>query len=97
MYVYDPVRDTTVDGLVGDGPAVLAVDILPAELPADASREFSRILTPFVPAIARADFSVPFDDCALPPEIRRATIVYQGRLTSDYTYLEDALAARPVS
>ncbi|MBN1513466.1 MAG: hypothetical protein JXB13_15730 [Phycisphaerae bacterium] len=97
VYVYDPVRDTAVDGLAGDGPAVLAVDILPAELPADASREFSRILTPFVPAIARADFTVPFDECALPPEIRRATIVYQGRLTSDYAYLEDALAARPVS
>ena len=97
VYVYDPARDTAVDGLVGDGPAVLAVDILPAELPADASREFSRILTPFVPAIARADFTVPFDECALPPEIRRATIVYQGRLTSDYAYLEDALASHPVS
>jgi alpha-aminoadipic semialdehyde synthase len=96
VYVYEPARDSTVDGFVGDGPAVLAVDILPAELPADASREFSRILTPFVPAIARADFRVPFDDCALPPEIRRATIVYQGRLTGDYAYLQDTLSSQSV-
>ena len=93
VYVYDTLRDEAVDGVEGHGPAVLAVDILPTELPIDSSMEFSRILMPFVPAIARADYSVPFERCALPPEVKRAMIVYQGRLTEDYRYLDAHLAA----
>lgn len=91
VYVYDVARDLAVDGLNGPGPAVLAVDCLPAELPVDASRDFSRILAPFVPAIARADYTAPIEACGLPPEIRRAAIVYQGKLTEDYRYLEKYL------
>ncbi|UCG17108.1 MAG: hypothetical protein JSV19_03565 [Phycisphaerales bacterium] len=89
VYVWDPIRDEGVDGVEGDGPVVMAVDILPAELPADSSREFSRILMPFVPAIARADYSVAFDACPLPPQIRRAMIVHRGQLTEGYRYIEE--------
>jgi len=32
---------------------------------------------------------VPFEELALPPEIKRAVIVYQGELTPDYRYLEE--------
>jgi alanine dehydrogenase len=91
VYVYDPFRDEAIDGVEGTGPVVLAVEMLPAELPADASREFSRALMPFVPALARADYSVPFDRCDLPPEIKRAVIVYHGKLTERYRYLEEFL------
>lgn len=91
VYVYDPLRDEAIDGVEGTGPVVLAVEMLPAELPADASREFSRALMPFVPALARADYSVSFDRCNLPPEIKRAVIVYQGKLTEKYGYLEEFL------
>jgi alanine dehydrogenase len=91
VYVYDPFRDEAIDGVEGTGPVVLAVEMLPAELPADSSREFSRALMPFVPALARADYSAPFDRCNLPPEIKRAVIVYQGKLTEKYRYLEESL------
>jgi hypothetical protein len=45
----------------------------------------------YIPIIARADYSVPFEELALPPEIKRAVIVYQGELTPDYRYLEQYL------
>jgi alpha-aminoadipic semialdehyde synthase len=38
-----------------------------------------------------ADFSADFDKLHLPPEIKRAIIVYQGKLTPDYTYLANYL------
>ena len=41
VYVYDPVDGTIVSGVDGKGPVVLAVDILPAELPREASEAFS--------------------------------------------------------
>jgi hypothetical protein len=71
---------------------VLAVDILPAELPREASEEFSTSLAQFIPALARADFDVEFSDLDLPPELLGAVIVHRGRLTPDYTYLEKHLA-----
>jgi alpha-aminoadipic semialdehyde synthase len=88
VYVYDPVTGQTRDGVVGTGPVVLAVDFLPCELPVDASDYFSQSLSPFVPALARADFSAELPDSGLPPELQRATIVYHGRLTEPYGYLE---------
>ncbi len=91
IYVYDPATGTIESGIDGKGPVILAVDILPAELPREASEEFSSALAKFLPALARADYSLPFNDLDLPPEIHRAVIAHRGRLTPDYTYLEDHL------
>ncbi|MBL7065043.1 MAG: hypothetical protein ISS49_12675 [Anaerolineae bacterium] len=91
VYVYDPFEDRAIDGFEGRGPVVLAVDILPSELPREASEYFSDVLMQYIPAIAQADYSVPFEELALPPEIKRAVIVYQGELTPDYRYLEEFL------
>ena len=94
VYVYDPATGTTVDGVAGVGPVVMAVDILPTELPRDASVDFSRVLAAFMPAIARADYSVPFDQLALPPELKRAVIVHRGELAPAYRYLEQSAQRR---
>ncbi len=87
LYVYDPDNRETINGVVGWGPVVLAVDFLPCELPKDASRFFSNALQPFVPTLAKADFSKSLDESGLPEEIKRAMIVYNGRLTPDYESL----------
>jgi len=34
---------------------------------------------------------VPFEECDLPPEIKRAVIAYQGELTPDYQYIQEFL------
>jgi alpha-aminoadipic semialdehyde synthase len=91
VFVYDPNGDCAIDGVEGRGPVIMAVDILPSELPRDASEYFSGVLMEYVPTIAQADYSVPFEELALPPEIKRAVIVYQGKLTPDYRYIEKYL------
>jgi len=91
VFVYNPFTGEATDGYEGEGPVVMAVDILPSELPRDASVDFSGVLQEFIPAIAKADFSVPFEQLALPPEIKRAVIAYHGELTPDYRYIEEFL------
>ena len=91
LYVYDPFEDRAVDGVAGRGPVILAVDILPSELPREASTTFSSVLVDYVPAMAKADYSLDFEELDLPPEIKRALIVHQGELTPDYGYLENHL------
>ena len=87
-FVYDPLADELLDGVVGRGVVVMAVDILPSELPRDASEDFSRVLAEFIPALAAADYSASFAELALPAPIKRAVITHRGELTPDYRYLE---------
>ncbi|MFB0533354.1 MAG: bifunctional lysine ketoglutarate reductase /saccharopine dehydrogenase family protein [Anaerolineae bacterium] len=99
VFVYNPFTGETTDpstssghrGYEGEGPVVMAVDILPSELPRDASVDFSGVLREFIPAIAKADFSVPFEQLDLPPEIKRAVIACHGELTPDYRYIKQFL------
>ncbi|MDY7077464.1 MAG: bifunctional lysine ketoglutarate reductase /saccharopine dehydrogenase family protein [Chloroflexota bacterium] len=91
VFVYDPTKDHAYEGVTGQGPVILAVDILPSELPRDASEYFGDVLMDYIPAIAQADYTVPFEELALPPEIKRAVIAYQGELTPDYRYIEQYL------
>lgn len=86
-YVYEPARKRFVDGAEGEGPAIVAVDFLPAELPRDASISFTKALGPFLSPLARADFSRDFMDVDLPEPIQRAVILHKGRLTENYRYL----------
>ena len=88
VYVYDPLKDTTADGCAGQGPVVLAVDNLPAELPLDSSRAFSTSLLPFIAKIAKSDMTGNLEDCCLCEPIKKAMILYQGRLTPAFRYLE---------
>ena len=87
VFVWEPATGAVRMGVAGHGPVVLAVDILPSELPREASEYFSEILEPFIPAIAAADYTVPFEELALPSEIARAMILYHGKLTPDYRYI----------
>lgn len=91
IYVYEPATGQTLDGWQGRGPVILAVSNLPTELPMESSRDFGRVLLPFVPQIVAADYSASFEQCQLPPEIKRAVIVYNGKLTERYEYLEEYL------
>jgi len=87
VYVYDSVSDRATDGVAGAGPVIMAVEILPTELPREASAFFSGILKTYLPQIAAADYDGDFTACDLPPELKRAVIAYRGVLTSDYRYM----------
>lgn len=90
-FVYDPVTGKTTDGIAGPGVVVMAVDILPSELPRDASEDFSRVLAGFIPDLVAADYTAPFEKLDLPAPIKRAVITHRGQLTPDYRYLEQFL------
>ena len=90
-YRVDPAAGTTSDGHLGDGIVLLAVDNLPCELPNDASTFFSNQLRPFVPGLLTADYNSSLETSGLPEEMKKATIVYNGKLTPNYEYLKDHL------
>jgi len=90
-YLCDPITRTTTDGHKGDGIVVLAVDNLPCELPNDSSTFFSNQLKPFVSNIIKADYHTSLEDSGLCPEIKRAVVVYNGKLTPDFEYLKKYL------
>jgi len=75
-------------GYEGEGLLIMAVDILPSELPRDASNGFADVLVNFVKPIADADFSESFEDLDLPRAIKRGLILHNGELTPDFKYLE---------
>ena len=92
VFVYNPSTDTIKDGYGGDGVVVMAVDNLPCELPRESSQSFSETLLHFVPDVMKADFTAKdFDKLALPFEIKNAVILYKGRLTPNYNYINKYL------
>lgn len=90
-FVYDPIEDRITDGFKGRGIVVMAIDNLPCELPKESSTDFGKVLMEFVPSIAKADFSVEFDELELPLPIKKALILYHGELTPEYKYIEKFL------
>jgi alpha-aminoadipic semialdehyde synthase len=90
-YRVDPAAGTIEDGHLGEGIVLLAVDNLPCELPKDSSSFFSNQFRPFVRGLLSADYDSSLDASGLPPEVKRAVIVYKGQLTRDYEYLNSYL------
>lgn len=85
FYGFDPVTGT--EGLPFDlkNVTVMAVDNLPGELPRDASEDFAEKLVESVfPAFLNDRDAV----------IEKATIVREGGLTKNFSYLEDFLSGK---
>ncbi|MBN2229922.1 MAG: hypothetical protein JW779_10065 [Candidatus Thorarchaeota archaeon] len=89
-YIIDEDRAET--GVIGEGPVIMAVDNLPCELPRESSTSFGETLIRFLPDFANADFKAPsIDEVNLPRELKDAVIVYRGKLTPSYQYLNEYL------
>ena len=89
IFVYHPGTRTHTMGHKGEGVLVMAVDILPSELPRDSSAGFADVLINYVNVIADCDFSDDFLALDLPNAIRSALILHRGELTPHYKYLEE--------
>lgn len=87
-YTYDPNNKRYFDGYDSKGITIFAVDNLPAELPKDASEEFSRQIRDYVYQIAAHGVRDITDHAAIPVEIRRAVITQNGKLSPEYRYLK---------
>ena len=88
VFVYNPKTRKPTMGFEGDGLLIMAVDILPSELPREASIGFSEALSPFVIELAETDFTQTFEDLKLPAPFKRALILHNGEFTPDYKYME---------
>ncbi|MDR1878763.1 MAG: hypothetical protein LBQ64_04280 [Bacteroidales bacterium] len=88
VFVYNPSSDKHVFGHTGEGILIMAVDILPSELPFEASVDFADALMEFVDPIASCDYQSDFESIALPDPVKRAMILHRGKLTPSYRYLQ---------
>jgi len=91
FYLYNPLTEETTDGYKGEGILTMAIDILPAELPLEASISFSNILKTFIPYIINANFNDTYENINLPYPIKKALILLNGELTPEYKYMEKFL------
>jgi alanine dehydrogenase len=96
VFVYNPFTRQPTDGFKGEGLLVMAVDILPSELPRDASEFFSEVLHRYIAPIAKADFDQPFTKLKLPGPVRRAMILHKGEFTPGFEYMREYIKAPPV-
>ncbi len=91
VFVYNPFTGKPTSGFEGEGMLVMAVDILPSELPRDSSIAFGDALVEFIKPISDADFEESFENIKLPSPIKKALILHKGNLTPDYKYIENYL------
>ncbi len=91
ILTYDLATDSMARKVEGPGISVLAVDNLPCELPRDATAHFGASLAPFLAELAGIDRSQPFEGISLREELKGAIIVWNGKLTPQYAYLESEL------
>ena len=91
VFVYNPFTRQPTMGFRGEGLLVMAVDILPSELPRESSQAFSDALAGFMPDIAKADFEVPFAELKLPLPVKNGMILHNGELTPHHQYMKEYL------
>jgi alpha-aminoadipic semialdehyde synthase len=91
VFVYNPFTRQATMGFEGEGLLIMGVDILPSELPREASQTFSNALIGFLPEIVNANFDMSFENLKLPSPIKKAMIVFKGKLTPGYEYLNEHL------
>ncbi|OYT17895.1 MAG: hypothetical protein B7C24_00010 [Bacteroidetes bacterium 4572_77] len=89
IFVYNPDTDTPTMGAAGHGILIMAVDILPSELPRDSSIAFGDALIDFAKDIITCDYKASFKDLQLPAPIKKALILHNGEFTPDYKYMEE--------
>ncbi len=87
-FVFDPATGSVADGVEGHGLCMMTTDCLPCELPIESSASFTTALQPFVAATAKANYTGTLEQSGLPAPMAAATILWRGRLTPAYSYLE---------
>lgn len=91
VFVYNPLNEDVEIGYTSEGIVIMSVDNLPCELPRDSSKAFSDSLIQYIPSIAKTDYKKSFNKLNLQSEIKKAVILYNGKLTKDYHYINKFL------
>jgi alpha-aminoadipic semialdehyde synthase len=91
VFMYHPLEDKHCFGHTGDGVLIMAVDILPSELPRESSLSFANALFNFIEPISCCNYDTSFENIALPAPVKKALILLNGELTPNYQYLKKHL------
>mmetsp|Transcript_9982 Transcript_9982/g.11474 ORF Transcript_9982/g.11474 Transcript_9982/m.11474 type:complete len:839 (+) Transcript_9982:406-2922(+) len=77
---------TTIESpfLTSNNICIMGVDILPSELPREASEHFGDVLFPYAKSLATG---ADVDSNSIAPELERACIAANGQLRSKYEYI----------
>ena len=89
VFVYNPFTRKPTMGFEGEGLLIMAVDILPSELPREASEGFSEALSPYVKDLVNTNFNDTFENLTLPAPLKRALILHNGEFTPNFKYMEE--------
>jgi saccharopine dehydrogenase (NAD+, L-lysine forming) len=90
-FTYLVNEESIIDEINWSGPTVMSIDNLPCELSSDASEHFSGILKDYVPHIMKMNLNDSFEALELIPLLKDSMIVYNGKLTPNYQYLQPFL------
>lgn len=90
FYLYDVANRCILDDLEGDGVLMMGVDILPSELPREASIHFGDILVNLVRPLLTSSPTTPYEEQALhlPPELHSAIITNNGKIAPKFEYIQ---------
>lgn len=88
VFTYNPWTGKFTDGYKSKGITVLAVDNLPAEMPKDASDDFSGLIREYVYQVAAHGINDITNHMAIPAEVRKAVVTQNGELTQAAAYLK---------
>lgn len=91
VYVYNPVIGEIRDGVKGNGPVIMAVEILPSEIPRESSIYFSSVFSKLIPGLLKTNFDKDFNKLDMHYELKNAVITYKGKLTPNYEYINKFL------
>ena len=91
VFTYDPRTRAHHTGLDGEGVNVMAVTNLPCEFSRDASVRFSEDFEPLLSSLASAKLDGMLEESGLDDALIRATILWKGKLTPGFGYMEEYL------
>lgn len=92
VFTYNPETQKYIDGHKSKGVTVLAIDNLPAEMPKDASDDFSDLIRDYVYQIAAHGINDITNHMAIQSEIRKAVVAQDGKLSQNSGYLKRFLS-----
>lgn len=86
--MYDPNQHIDHDSVEGNGIIMCSIDMLPAQLPLEATEYFGDRLLPYIWEMLPSDATRPLDDEGFTPQVKDAVITSNGKLAPKFEYIE---------
>ncbi|KAJ1350331.1 hypothetical protein KIN20_006098 [Parelaphostrongylus tenuis] len=95
--IYDADFHTSSDSFdSASGCLVCSIDNMPAQMPLEATAQFGDLLCPYIIDMLNCSTEHSFENLSCRPEVKRAIITNDGKLTKSYEYIADLRKARSV-